>query len=133
MKNEIEDRGFKIVPQAIEGREQQELILMLGPVSGAGRRGLLDLPTVAAFAVTTIAQPGSPTSASRTISRPRDLFRKVFGGKLAGSVASGFDDFGSRTSRSAWLRSVERQGRRSSRPTASRTSTANAYSQVASR
>ena len=46
MNNEIEEHGFKIVSRVIEESLRQELISILGPVSGAGRRGLLELPVV---------------------------------------------------------------------------------------
>ena len=50
MNNEVEQHGFSVVPGAIEAAEQQELLSTLGPVFGAGRRGLLALPTVAELA-----------------------------------------------------------------------------------
>ena len=50
MSYQIERDGFSIVPQVIEVSEQQTLLSLLGPISGAGRRGLLGLPTVAALA-----------------------------------------------------------------------------------
>jgi hypothetical protein len=53
MENEIDERGFAVVRQVIEASEQQELISVLGPVLGAGRRGLLGVPAVAALACST--------------------------------------------------------------------------------
>jgi len=50
MNHEIEPHGFSIVSRVIGVAEQQELIITLGPISGAGRRGLLALPAVAALA-----------------------------------------------------------------------------------
>lgn len=53
MDNKIDERGFTIISRVIEANEQQELLSILGPVSGAGRRGLLGLPTVATLARST--------------------------------------------------------------------------------
>lgn len=50
MNYEVEQHGFSVVPRVIEADEQRELLSTLGPVSGAGRRGLLALPTVAELA-----------------------------------------------------------------------------------
>lgn len=50
MKYEVEQHGFSIVPSAIEAAERLDLISTLGAISGAGRRGLLGLPAVAAIA-----------------------------------------------------------------------------------
>ena len=50
MNHEIEQHGFSIVSRVIGIAEQQELLSTLGPVSGAGRRGLLALPAVAELA-----------------------------------------------------------------------------------
>ena len=50
MNHEIEQHGFAVVPRVIEADEQRELLSSLGPVSGAGRRGLLALPAVAELA-----------------------------------------------------------------------------------
>lgn len=50
MKNEVDQNGFAIVPRVLAADEQQELISSLGPVFGAGRRGLLALPAVAGLA-----------------------------------------------------------------------------------
>ena len=50
MNHEIEQHGFSIVSRVIGVAEQQELLSTLGPISGAGRRGLLALPAVAALA-----------------------------------------------------------------------------------
>jgi len=47
---EIERDGFAIVPQVLGGEQCRELISLLGPVNGAGRRGLLALPKIAALA-----------------------------------------------------------------------------------
>jgi ectoine hydroxylase-related dioxygenase (phytanoyl-CoA dioxygenase family) len=50
MNNEIEERGFALVLNVIGKAEQHELISIPGPVSGAGRRGLLGLSAVAELA-----------------------------------------------------------------------------------
>ena len=50
MNHEIEQHGFAVVPRAIEADEQRELLATLGPVSGAGRRGLLALSAVSELA-----------------------------------------------------------------------------------
>ena len=50
MNYQIEQNGFSVVPHVVEAAEQQTLLSLLGSVSGAGRRGLLGLPAVAAFA-----------------------------------------------------------------------------------
>jgi hypothetical protein len=50
MNHAVEQHGFSIVSHAIEATERRELLSTLGPVSGAGRRGLLGLPAVAALA-----------------------------------------------------------------------------------
>lgn len=50
MNHQIEPDGFSIVPQVMGPGERQGLLAALGPVSGAGRRGLLALPAVAALA-----------------------------------------------------------------------------------
>jgi hypothetical protein len=46
-KAEVKTHGFEIVTGVIDDREQQALKDLLGPVMGAGRRGLLDLAAVA--------------------------------------------------------------------------------------
>ena len=53
MNHEVEQDGFAIVSRAIEVDEQRELLFTIGPVSGAGRRGLLALPAVAKLARST--------------------------------------------------------------------------------
>ncbi len=50
MNHEVEQHGFAVVPRVIEADEQLQLLSTLGPVSGAGRRGLLALPAVAELA-----------------------------------------------------------------------------------
>jgi hypothetical protein len=50
MKNEIEELGFAIIHNVIGKSKQRELLSILGPVAGAGRRGLLSVSAVAAFA-----------------------------------------------------------------------------------
>ena len=50
MNNEVKQDGFAVVSGIMGTAEQQELVCTLGPVSGAGRRGLLALPAVASLA-----------------------------------------------------------------------------------
>ena len=50
MNHEVQQHGFAVVPGVINADEQRELISTLGPVAGAGRRGLLALPAVAELA-----------------------------------------------------------------------------------
>src|SRR5690348_7837009 len=50
MNHELEQQGFAVVPRVIEANEQQELLSTLGPVSSAGRRGLLAVRAVAELA-----------------------------------------------------------------------------------
>ena len=50
MNHEVQRDGFSLVASVLDATEQQELLSRLGPVSGAGRRGLLALPAVAALA-----------------------------------------------------------------------------------
>ena len=49
MNDEVEQHGFRIISGVIKAADQQELLSALGPVSGAGRRGLLALPPVASL------------------------------------------------------------------------------------
>jgi len=46
----LEQTGFAIIPEVLEDNQRLELISALGPISGAGRRGLLSLPFVSALA-----------------------------------------------------------------------------------
>ncbi len=50
MSNKIEQNGFAIIPKVLGNQQCQELISALGPVTGAGRRGLLSLPAISALA-----------------------------------------------------------------------------------
>lgn len=50
LRGMMEQHGFLVMPRVIEAAEQQELLSVLGPISGAGRRGVLALPAVAALA-----------------------------------------------------------------------------------
>jgi hypothetical protein len=50
MNHEVEQHGFAVVPSVIAADELRELLSIFGPVSGAGRRGLLALPAVAELA-----------------------------------------------------------------------------------
>ena len=50
MSHNVEHHGFAIVRHVIDANEQRELLASLGPVSGAGRRGLLALPPIAELA-----------------------------------------------------------------------------------
>lgn len=47
MNNDLEQNGYAIIPRVFDDHERQKLISALGPVTGAGRRGLLSSPTVA--------------------------------------------------------------------------------------
>jgi hypothetical protein len=46
-KESIADQGFAVVPQVLTKAEREELIEQLGPASGAGRRGILELAPIA--------------------------------------------------------------------------------------
>jgi hypothetical protein len=48
--DELEDQGFSIVDGVLTPAEQTELLALLGPSSGAGRRGLLRVPAIAKLA-----------------------------------------------------------------------------------
>lgn len=50
MTPNLEQHGFALVPGLLNLEERQELITLLGPVAGAGRRGLLAIPEIAALA-----------------------------------------------------------------------------------
>jgi hypothetical protein len=50
MNHEVEQDGFAIVSGVLDATEQRELVAVLGPVCGAGRRGLLALPAVSTLA-----------------------------------------------------------------------------------
>jgi len=53
MNNEIDEHGFAMLGGVINESEQRQMVSALGPVSGAGRRGLLSVPAVAEFAHST--------------------------------------------------------------------------------
>jgi Phytanoyl-CoA dioxygenase (PhyH) len=46
-QDSIGEQGFAVVAQVLTKAERDELIEQLGPVSGAGRRGILELPLMA--------------------------------------------------------------------------------------
>src|SRR5262245_19142503 len=50
MNHEIERHGFAVASRVIDAARQQEFLSVLGPTSGAGRRGVLALPAVATLA-----------------------------------------------------------------------------------
>jgi hypothetical protein len=50
MNHKVESDGFWIIPGVLNSEERTKLIAALGPISGAGRRGLLALPEVTAIA-----------------------------------------------------------------------------------
>ena len=50
MNHLLEQQGFAVVPHVLTASEREQLIESLGPVTGAGRRGLLALPIVAQLA-----------------------------------------------------------------------------------
>lgn len=53
LSHTIDQHGFALIPQVINDAYREELIAELGPVSGAGRRGLLALPIIAELARST--------------------------------------------------------------------------------
>ena len=65
MDKKIEEDGFRIIPGVLEKAEQEELLSKLGPISGAGRRGLLGLSAVALLAksprLLTLVRPHVPS------------------------------------------------------------------------
>src|SRR6266404_6137134 len=50
MSQSLSQNGFEIIPCVLDEQNRQELIVTLGPVNGAGRRGLLNMPAVARLA-----------------------------------------------------------------------------------
>lgn len=46
MKESIAEQGFAVVPQVLTKAECEELVDQLGPASGAGRRGILELAPI---------------------------------------------------------------------------------------
>jgi hypothetical protein len=48
--DEVEQQGFSIISGVLPAAEQLELIELLGPAAGAGRRGLLGVPALAKLA-----------------------------------------------------------------------------------
>jgi hypothetical protein len=50
MMHQLEQHGFAMVPGVLDAETCAELIAKLGPVAGAGRRGLLPKPSVRALA-----------------------------------------------------------------------------------
>jgi hypothetical protein len=53
MIHQVEQQGFSIARRVLSAAEQQDFLATLGPVSGAGRRGVLALPVVAELARST--------------------------------------------------------------------------------
>ena len=49
MNNEVKKDGFTVVSSIMGAAEQEALVSTLGPIPGAGRRGLLALPEVASL------------------------------------------------------------------------------------
>lgn len=47
MKESIAEQGFVVVPQVLTKADCEELVYQLGPASGAGRRGILELAPIA--------------------------------------------------------------------------------------
>lgn len=68
MKHAVEEHGFSIFTGVINPERQRELVSTLGPVSGAGRRGLLSDPSVAelarAPAILQLVRPHMPSAES---------------------------------------------------------------------
>jgi hypothetical protein len=62
--SDMKTDGFSLLAGVIQLSQQKELIDLLGPVTGAGRRGLLALPEVARFAnsdqITDLVRPHLP-------------------------------------------------------------------------
>lgn len=50
MNYDVEKDGFAVIPHALDADENRELLCTLGPVAGAGRRGLLAVAAVADLA-----------------------------------------------------------------------------------
>ena len=50
MNHTVEIDGFQIVRDVLDGTERQRIIDLLGPVDGAGKRGILTIPEVVALA-----------------------------------------------------------------------------------
>lgn len=50
MESNVEQHGFEIVPGVLGAADREDLIEVLGPVRGAGRRGLLAIPEIAKLA-----------------------------------------------------------------------------------
>jgi ectoine hydroxylase-related dioxygenase (phytanoyl-CoA dioxygenase family) len=50
VKESIVEHGFAVLPQVLNKAEREELIDHLGPASGAGRRGILELAPIAKLA-----------------------------------------------------------------------------------
>ena len=50
MTSTLETDGFALVPGVLNAAEVERLLTALGPMNGAGRRGLLSVPEVAKFA-----------------------------------------------------------------------------------
>ena len=65
MNKEIDQNGFAIISKVLTNEQCRELISALGPVTGAGRRGLLSLPVVTALAhseqLLNLVRPNLPT------------------------------------------------------------------------
>jgi hypothetical protein len=50
MNHDVNLHGFSLISAVISSAERQNLVSLLGPVSGAGRRGLLAMPAIASLA-----------------------------------------------------------------------------------
>jgi hypothetical protein len=65
MKANFKQSGFAAVPNVLSAAEQHELLSALGPVSGAGHRGMLAVPAVAKLSrsalILDIVRPYLPT------------------------------------------------------------------------
>jgi hypothetical protein len=61
----IQEDGFAIIPGVLEMAEREQLLSVLGPISSAGRRGLLGISAVALLAnstrLLTLARPHLPS------------------------------------------------------------------------
>ena len=50
MRSDLQNEGFAMIRHALDPAEIRKLVTLLGPVSSAGRRGLLEVPAAAELA-----------------------------------------------------------------------------------
>jgi len=75
MNQDIKQQRFSVVSGSIGPSEQQELLSTLGPVCGAGRRGVLRFPAVAGLARSERLLGWVRPHLPPTVSGPRHLLR----------------------------------------------------------